>query len=551
MRRAVLLLPVVLGFLGGTARGEEGVPEVARDDLPAAGTCAPIEGGNATFVTVGESGRYRLDGAADTVDQAALVAALGARAGVPLDGRTPSRHSVWIAAPAKSAWTGVINVIMACRQAQIFRVGLQVRSEAGEGLMGFPLFLPLPPPADPAALPKGKARRMDVRVQTGPDAPSDPRRAYAAAEKASHLFGPVVAEVTIAANVEVQYAVTVLDMLWRGGSAAVKLKFGVLVPNLRGPRNGRVLVESRSLPAESEPIAVPPIRARKAPWPDEGAAQPGVLALELEDFPTGGAKKEPDGPADEPPLPNYAAERAGVPATALRASETRVLEWSAGLGRDLTAQLKDGKGAEKRFAVRFRPAEKLAALVTPMRETFPGAPKVVPSTVRLDVYLFRGAAAVGKADVTVHLAGSALSLVFARWVGAEELPKDLVLPPFAVDPFAAGVPGHLRVWLEGTLASGRAHGVAGIPLTPPSEVLSQLPRVAHAGVAPALAARAADVDLLARWLAATPCDRLLLIVRDATASVQLPTGVVGILRYGLEPEEKDLRLNSLSPRAAR
>jgi hypothetical protein len=56
--------------------------------------------------------------------------------------------------------------------------------------------------------------------------------------------------------------------------------------------------------------------------------------------------------------------------------------------------------------------------------------------------------------------------------------------------------------------------------------------------------------VLAKWLTVTPYDRLLILPRQATAAVVQGNAVAGILQYGLEAEEKELRLTSLSGRAA-
>lgn len=148
------------------------------------------------------------------------------------------------------------------------------------------------------------------------------------------------------------------------------------------------------------------------------------------------------------------------------------------------------------------------------------------------------------------VAGSALSFIYARWVNEQERPADLALPPAAADPFAAGVPGHVRVWLEAAFATVYRQGATGLVLAPANEVLAQLPTVAHENSAKGLAARGTDFDVLAKWLQVTEYDRLLVLPRGATAAVHAQGRVAGILQYGLESEERELRLSSITGRAA-
>jgi hypothetical protein len=235
---------------------------------------------------------------------------------------------------------------------------------------------------------------------------------------------------------------------------------------------------------------------------------------------------------------------------AVVAADRAVTGWSANLGKELTRALARVWTLPPLFVKRMREPQSLARHVNPTIDLFPGAQKVVPSTLRLDVFLVRGVNIVGKVETTVNIAGSAVSFIWARWV-TEQFPSDITLPPVQADPFAAGVPGHVRVWMEAAFDSVYRQGAAGLLRAPEGEVLAQLPLVAHPGAQKLLASREGDLALLARWLAATDYDRLLLIPRSGSAAVHAEGRVAGILQFGLESEEGELRLTSLTGRPAR
>jgi hypothetical protein len=174
-------------------------------------------------------------------------------------------------------------------------------------------------------------------------------------------------------------------------------------------------------------------------------------------------------------------------------------------------------------------AEKAAKLIAPLSGTFPTAEQVLPATLRVPAYLFREGRVVGKVDVTFHLAGGVLGVVFASWV-PESVKEAVTLAPFEVDAFAAGLAGRLRVAVEALLADARQGGAGAVRLSADAEVLATLPAVAHAAVRPQLAARPQQADLLAQWLRATPYDRVVLVAPEATFAVKARGLVDGIVR---------------------
>jgi hypothetical protein len=554
------LLFALLCLWASPAHADGRVPEVAAKDLAVAGTCAPIAGAPLTYVTVGDTGLYRVDGRPEVLDDAGLVAVLTQRAAAPANG--VSRHEVWVVASAAHPFLAVARVRLACQQARVFRMGVQVRAEQGGAVMGFPLFLPASANERPPTTGAPTARRLEVRLDRtdGPEE-SNPRRLFLATQQAVERFGPIVAEVSLDANLPTQHVITCLDMLYRGGAVGVKL--GIRAPTVgrrsieggaertRVPRLLLASVQGRALPLAEPVTALPPIAARKVPWPDEGANQPGALDLVLEDVPqrAGPSKDTPAKPADPEPLSSYAGRHEGAPGTVVVAANRAVGLWAQGLGKSLLEAI-DGVATLPKYMVnRMREPQRLTAQVTPLQPMFKGAQRVQPTTMKLDVYLVRDVTIVGKVEVTLHTAGSALSFIFARWV-VETFPSDLSLPPVLTDPFAAGVPGHVRVWLEAAFSAVYRQAAGGLPMAPEREVLGYLPAVAQAGAGQALAGRPAEFDVLAKWLTVTPYDRLLILPRQGTAAVIGGNRVMGILQYGLEAEEKELRLTSLTGRAA-
>ena len=574
-RIAALLVPSVLGLAaphrgGQSARAAEAVPEVAATDRPVAGTCAPLDAADVTRVLVGPGGSYRVDGQAQVIDDAGLTALLAQRAHVAPGGT--SRHSVWATMSATQVFKPFYALRTACYKAGIFRLGLEVKSESGATGLGFPLFLPGKPVAPAPDAPKG--RRIELLLDRWEQSGSHPRRLYAMAQSASKSYAPIVTEVSLDVNLSVQHVVTCLDLLYRGGSAGVTVKFrdpvrarASKVTESNDPKNraggadtsvplhllATVVRESGNvmLPATEPNLEVAPVAPRTEPWGDDGANQPGALALALEDIPEEKGAGKPKAEPSKEPLPSYAGRREGAPTTAVVAADRAVAGWTGLLGRVLTLglNLKWDPEARGRFVTRLRDVKRMGDTIEPLAKMFPGTQKVTPSTLLFDVYLVRGVNFVGKVEVTLHVAGSAVSIVYAKWV-VEQVPADITLAPPATDPFAAGVPGHLRVWLEAAFDTVYRQGAVGFPLAPVNEVLEQLPEVAKKSTSADLAARAANLELLAKWLQVTDYDRLVLVCRGGIASVRAENRVAGILQFALESEEADLRLTGLSGRVA-
>ncbi|MFV1959376.1 MAG: hypothetical protein ACC662_08180, partial [Planctomycetota bacterium] len=430
------------------------------------------------------------------------------------------------------------------------RVGPQVRAEGGGGLMGFPLFLPRAPTVEGATGGIAQARRLDVRIEATDQKPSYAPRLYAAARKAVDRFGPIVAEVSISAKTHVQDAVTVVDYLYRAGCAAVKLKYRMVVKHREGPSIPQIWIQERLLPETPLPVQIPSARPRKAPWAGDGAAQPGAFDFLLEDIAEPGAAPR-EGEAVRRPLPNYAATGQEVPAAARALAAQEVKAWANTLGAWLREVLAPGRVSFPAGLLVKRRQQSLGVkdFFAEARGAFPKPDRVVPATLRVQGYAFQGGDAVGKVDVTLDLTGPGLDVVYASWV-VEKFPRDLVLPPAEADPYAAGKPGSLRVWIEGLLAAARARGPAVVPLASEARVLAQLPRVAHAGVRAGLARRPQTLEYLAGWLRATPYDRLLIAAVDGQASVWQGGRIVGVLRYAIAGEAGRLALSALHAKVA-
>ena len=552
MRLVPLILPASLAILvalvaAGAAPASAGpqVPEVGRAELPEAGTCAPIAAASVTWVTVGEPGFYRIDGDPTDVGSEALFAHLTRQAQAAANGG--SNHEVWILVSGRRVWQRVVDVLQLCPKSGVFRVGLQVRAEGSDALYGFPLFLPVG--TGPGVTSTGTARKLPVVMQVVRDEPSDPLRLFAAAQSAAARFGPVVADLSIPPDASVQDAVRAIDLLYRAGCVAVRTPTRMGARNIRQPGPVRISVNGRPLSADAMQVEVPPIQPRKSPWPDSGAAQAGSFGLVLEPIPTG------DGSAGAAsrmaPLPSYAETGREVPTEAWNASGERVRDWAVKVGPWLGRVLQPGKTEfpGDLLVKRRRQLEGVEQMFAEARQAFPGADRVVVATVRLQAFLFRGADAVGRVDVTLDLSGEPPSVVFGSWVPGQ-YPPGARLPPRETDPFAAGVPGHLRVWLEGLLAGGKARGASAVPLAPESRVLANLPDVAHPSVLDALRRRQAAVENLVGWLRATPYDRVFVATVEGSAAVTMQGRIVGLLRFAIESEGGGLRLSSMKAKAA-
>jgi hypothetical protein len=448
-----------------------------------------------------------------------------------------------------------MRVQQACALAGIYRVGLRVRSETTGQVMGFPLFLPPAPSGTPSGRKGGK---LDVKVVTvawkESAAPSDVSHVYAAVRRAVERraeFGvdAIVGSLWIATNAPLQYALSAIDMMYRGGCVGVRLRRGVLLPRLETRGVPKIEIQGGVVSRHPQPLKPRPLQPRSAPWPLNGAAQPGWVDLQLADLPSIAGEGKP--PAAGPqPRPNYAALAGGVPPNVRAQVEGEIRTWAQSLGRAMLSGLRGGSDLEKLLVVGLRRKEAVPELIEPARRTFPDATRVVPSALQFSTYLFHRGTLRGRADATLHLTSARPSLVFGSWVPLGDAPP-LNLVPFPVDPFAAGRPSSFRIWLEAIFDAARRGGVGGLPLAPAAEVLANLPAVAHRGTQAALSRRGERVRTLAAQLARTPYDRVVLVPLRGTATVVAGRRVVGILSFSVRSEENELRLDDLRPRRAR
>lgn len=551
--RIAILTAGLLAALAASALAGPNVPEVRPEEFPVAGTCAPLPRENVTWVTIGEPDWFRIDGDLRDIDGRELATVIKARGMYAAQAGDP--HDVWILTRADREWGQVVNVLAACQEAGIHRVGIEVRSEADGTTYGFPLFLPYGDAVAPGAGPRPRARRLDVRVNIATGEASSPERLYAAAKAAAQQFGPVVAEVSISVRTRVQDAVTAIDMLYRAGCAAVRLKHRLMVRRVAGVSMPELWVEERRLPGEPLDVRLPVPRPRAEPWGDDGAAQAGALNYELEEIPSlepGAAERE----ERLKPVPSYAAMRATLDVAALRRvlgdTGATLQQWSAAfggwLGRILTTERVSVP--ETLLVKRRRQWQGVQAMFADARGAFADAGAVRPSTVRVQAYLFDGPRVVGRVDATLFLSGPEVELLFAHWV-QEESAQDLTLPPRETEPYAAGDPGNLRGWTEAMLALLEREGAAAIPLAPEARVLADLPPVAHRGARAAIARRMPALEALAAWLRQVDYDRVFVTLVSGQAAVLGRDGtVLGVLRYDLEGELGSLSMATLTSRVA-
>ncbi len=552
LRIFALLLPVLLVLAAAPALADDRVPAIADRDLPVVGTCAPIATQDVTIVTVGkrtEVSWFHVSGVAQPVDFQGLIQLLKGRAGAA----RPSTHGVWIAASAQHAWIHAKRVREAAAAAGIYRVGLRVRSQTTAQVMGFPLFLP----PGRTGKPGPKAGLLTLRVNTvgasQRKASSDTGHAYAAVRRALEkraTFGvqKVIASLWIATNAPLQYALTTLDMLYRGGVSGVKLRSGMHVPRLSAQPITVLEIQggvASRLPQALKPPAVAP---RDRPWGMLGASEPGWVDFVSEKLPAldGGGPA----PAAKPAVrPNYAAQAGGVPGPVWRTVDAEARAWMQKLGADLLAGLRGTKSLQQRFAIGLRRKEVLPTYVTPARRQFPDATSVMPSTVQFDTLLFRQGRVVARLDVTVLVVGDRLRLIFGTWIPqAAGAPGTLV--PFAVDPFAGGDGAAFRIWFEAVYGAVKTYGMRGLPTADAATVLPYFPAIAHRSVSAAIAKRDGDLQAIVAGLAGTTWDRVVLSVRRGTATVLSGRKVIGVLNFSLRAEEGELRLNDLKPRRA-
>ncbi|MHC5010332.1 MAG: hypothetical protein ACYTG6_05190 [Planctomycetota bacterium] len=349
----------------------ERVPPVLPHEMPVAGTCAPIPSTGLTWVTVGELGWYRVDRDPREIDGDGLTAVLAAHAKAASE--AGATHDVWIVASKDKTWAQISNVVLTCQAVGLYRVGLQVASESGDGLMGFPLFLPRRVGGDEAA-PAGRvARGLPVDVRSAGDRPSHLSTLYAAVSAAVERFSPVVVEVKLGAKVNLQYAVSVLDLCYRAGCAGIRLKHSIMGRRTTG--EPLITVQDATLGPVAYDIEIPPIRPRKTYWPESGAGQPGALSWNLEPVPN--PRAAAGGEEEDPTLPNYAATGGEVPTPVIQAAQRSLLDWASNMGRAFTGYVQ-WTGPTPPFpglllASRKRQPIEAARMLGTLRETFPPA----------------------------------------------------------------------------------------------------------------------------------------------------------------------------------
>ena len=594
----LLFLAASLGWACGSAVADDvaSVPIVRDADLPVVGTAAPIRTANLTHVLVGKVlGRYRVDGRREVLDDAALLRLFQSRAGQA----RPSEHAVWITADKNYAWAKIYGVLEIAAKAGLYRVGVRVLHEQG-GAYGFPLFLPLP--TRPTGVGAMQASRMPLRIeeliqpefaarhvgsaegdlgdQPGvgrgglpgfrgieerldqvPD--SNPKWLFQIARTAVGKFGDLVAEIAIDHQCSLQYALTTMDMLYRAGCVGVRIRSGQLfikdkqgneILNLTpGDTYTKVSIARRPRapdfpipPRELEELEIPRIAPRRQPWPLEGANHAGGLYADLLELPVDGEAAPTRFNDPRKPWPNSLKET-DIPAHRVGESAAWIRKWSQELAPQMLAALRGGTKVSPFIVVRKRGPQALTELLAPAQRIFADATEVRLATLRVDVYLVNGIVPVGKAEATLNLIGDQLNLVSAVWTN-ENLPPSATLPPEPVDDFASGLPGAVRFWLENAFGSARRLGAAALPLAPTDTVLRGLPAAYHAQARPGLDARGRSTQALATAIQSRSFDRLLLVARDGSAAVLRGPEVVGVLIFGFESEEQELRVHSLTPR---
>lgn len=538
---------LLFGLAAGAAAADERVPFIGNASLPVAGTGAPMARENVTHVLVGELGYYRVADMRDRViTRTQLRELLKARAGTA----RPSPHEVWITAHKDAIWARVRVVRHLCQEVGLYRVGLRIRHETEPQILGFPLFLP----AGDNAVRPGRASRLPLRLEAKAEGPSsDPRILYQAVKTARERYKQdVVAEIRIHNNVRVQTVLTSLDMLYRGGCAGVAIKSLRNVPTtavaphvdvriVRHPRARDVILPEKPL----KPVEVPPLAARTAPWPIDGANQPGALAMELLELPVRGEARPRVVEDVSKPLPFYLRE-GSVPAQEVALAERRLLGFADYLGQEILAGIRrDGRVAQQ-VVVRQRELRKLSDLMTPVERAFRDAESVRLRSLKVDVLLSRAGRPVGLLELDLLTGPARVAIISMRSLPGD-IPADVVLPPEAVDPYAAATPGRLRVWIEGQLAAIRERGVAAVVLAPEADVLAGCPASRQAGIRQELAPRRGEIQRAARALTGLTFDRAFITVRSATASVRASGQVVGRIDLGLEAEEGELRISRMTP----
>lgn len=583
----LLLLACALGADPASSAPDR---QVSDSELPVAATCGALQGSNLTHVMVledsqGVRSQYLVAGQQGVYNEARLLELFKQRAGT----QRPSPHAVWITASAESSWAEVFKIMQLASGGGLYRIGMRVRHPEDGRVYGMPFFIPaavdetnvdrsvnrlplkveqvLQPnlnadeskeiPLDPTAVGRGGSGFEGGTGKVRDFKDSSLERVYSAARVAIDNFGEVVVELWIDAQVRVGYAVKLVDYLYRAGAAGVRLKGGRLqrrfnapsftrVRVVRQPRDRDVMIPDVGL---KDP-AIPTPKPRAGVWPIHGANQPGALTARMLELPVRNENTPRDVNSPHKRWANY-LRKGTVPDAQHREAGAWIRKWSLETGRQLLAGLRgQQEAAGGAMVVRFAKGSRFREVWQRARQTFPDAVEVLPATLQFDVYLIDRVAARGKATLTMNLVGDRLGYVFANWSN-EKIDAQVALPPEPVDLFAAGVPGAIRVWMEKAFADARRGGGQAFPLTPAQIVYKGLPAAAHGQVAGALQGRAQKFAQLGQALQQIRYDRLLMVPKEGSAAVIGGGQVLGVLRFEIESEEKELRIGYLTPLRAK
>ena len=361
-----------------------------------------------------------------------------------------------------------------------------------------------------------------------------------AASRAVKRYGKVVAKVRMATNATVQDAVRVVDLLYRGGCSAVRIRFPT---NLASPKVDVYPVvwilrgEDQEALGGSSPLRPPPVAPRTLPWTVDGANEPGSARLTLQPMPD---RRGRTAPGDA--LPNYAAQ-GRVPAAAFERAEATVRNWAQGLSADLLAAARGRPQLVPHLVTSLRGPESVAAAQGPVRR-FARAHGMDVATLVVSAYLYQANQGVGIVDLLLFFSPTRLEIVSARWRG--RTPSGAP-GPLVADPYAGGTSGRLRVWVEAMLLHAQRKGPQGLPMAPLQRVLSALPASAHAGLTQAVADQAEQLQGLIRQLEARRFDRVVLRAERLAVGASLTPGDVrGVLYATVQPEAGELRLRDLA-----
>ena len=249
-------------------------------------------------------------------------------------------------------------------------------------------------------------------------------------------------------------------------------------------------------------------------------------------------------------LPNH-IRKGRVPEAMQAKVQAFIGNWAGDLSNALTRALRKPGQLEKELVVRLRPDEKRLILIPGELRNLGGANRIRMRTLGLDLLFFLEGQPVGHARARLLLSGRSVFLHSIALV-AGALPPAQNVPPEAVDPFAAGVPGAVRVLFESIVLDAKATGRVS-QLAPPAYASALLPPEEAVEAQIGDRTRQADAARFAAQLRNLRFDRLILSPTDATAIAD-DAGtkkLVGRLTLGIESEEQELRIQSLRARRFR